>query len=99
MQDGFTSNKLRVNELDAPKNQVRSQDNESNEPRTKAKILLVKNKSLVIITMLVVVFLGVLQAHIQYGKLIGAIEVSELQMHEYNDKIGESWDANTSGTP
>jgi uncharacterized membrane protein YhaH (DUF805 family) len=99
MQDGFTSKRLGVNEPDAPKSQFRSQDIESNGNRTKAKSLLLKNKSLVIITTLVVVFLGVLQSHVQYGKLIGAIEVSELQMHEYNDKIGESWDANTSGTP
>jgi uncharacterized membrane protein YhaH (DUF805 family) len=99
MQDGFTSKELRVNEPDAPKSQFRSQDIESNGNRTKAKSLLLKNKSLVIITTLVVVFLGVLQSHVQYGKLIGAIEVSELQMHEYNDKIGETWDANSSGTP
>ena len=99
LQDGFTSTKLIANEPDALKNQYLSQEIESNESRTKTKSFLVKNKTLIIAPMLVVVFLGVLQSHVQYGKLIGAIEVSELQMNEFNDKAGESWDANTSGTP
>jgi len=99
LQDGFTSTKLKVNEPDAPKNQYLSQEIESNGPRTKAKSFLVKNRPLVITTILAVVFLGVLQSHVQYGKLISAIEISELQMNEFNDKTSASWDANTSGTP
>ena len=49
----------------------------------------VRNKKLVITTIFTVLFLGTLQANVQYGKLISTIEISESQMEERNDKMLE----------
>jgi uncharacterized membrane protein YhaH (DUF805 family) len=47
---------------------------------------------------LLVFLLAVLQSHVQYGKLISAIEVSEVQMNEFNIEAQKVSDETTSGT-
>ena len=54
---------------------------------------------MVITTLFMVLFLATLQAHLQYGKLIGAIEISEAQMLEYNEIREKVWEEHSSGSP
>lgn len=99
LSEGVTSTKLIAFGSEAPSNQSLTEGYDTIRPKAKTKLFIVKNKVLIFTTTLVVLLLGVLQSHVQYGNLIGAIEISEQQMNEYNEKIAKSWEANSSGTP
>ena len=59
---------------------------------------LTQNKTVVAIAAVLTLFGLVLQANVQYGKLISAIEISESQMEERNEKLLELIRTHTSST-
>jgi uncharacterized membrane protein YhaH (DUF805 family) len=97
LSEGFTSEKFRAFEAEAPASQNFPKEHASTG--VKAKDLLVKYKLIVITATLAVIFVGVLQAHAQYGRLIGSIEVSEVQMVEFQREKDQIYDENVSGSP
>ena len=88
-QPRVASTKLVSFESEVLSNKNPSKVDDTIGPKAITKSFTVKNKVLVFTTILVVVLLGVLQSHVQYGKLIGSIEISEEQMNERNNEIGD----------
>lgn len=72
---------------------------ENGQVEVKKKALIPKYVFFAATATLLVFLLAVLQSHVQYGKLISAIEVSEEQMHEFNTEAEKVSDENTFGSP
>lgn len=89
LSEGLASRKSMSFESEVPSNKNPSKEDDTIGPKAITKSFTEKNKVLVFTTILVVVLLGVLQSHVQYGKLIGSIEISEEQMNERNNEISE----------
>lgn len=91
LSERVASTKSMSFESEVPSNKNPSKVDDTIGPKAITKSFIVKNKVLVFTTILVVVLLGVLQSHVQYGKLIGSIEISEEQMNEYNNELSEQY--------
>jgi uncharacterized membrane protein YhaH (DUF805 family) len=72
---------------------------ENGAVEVKKKSLLPKYSFFAVIATLLVLLLAVLQSHVQFGKLISAIEVSEAQMNEFNAEEQKVYDRTTYGAP
>ena len=72
---------------------------EGNSAGVRAKNFIIKYKYFALAATLLILLIGVTQSHLQYGKLISTIEVSEAQMNEFNNNEQKVYEENTSGSP
>lgn len=99
LSEGILLTNLGEFEAKAPTDEKLPQEHESNGAKVEIKGFLVKNKLFAFVAILIVLSLCVVQSHVQYGRLIGSIEVSEAQMEDFGQEISQIYEENISGSP